>query len=58
MRQLTFDCSICSALYGDGRRLHLLSKGSELTLHEWFSQCSGCGTFGVKIVDEALVRDE
>jgi hypothetical protein len=58
MRQLTFDCSICAELYGDGRRLHLLSKGSELTLHEWFSQCSGCGTFGVKLVDEALVRDE
>ena len=58
MRQLTFDCATCAQLYGDGRRLHLLSKGAELTLHEWFSQCSGCGTFGVKVVNEALVRDE
>lgn len=58
MRQLIFDCEMCANLYGDGRRLHLLSKGAELTLHEWFSQCSGCGTFAVKIVDEALVRDE
>jgi len=48
---------MCAKLYGDGRRLHLLSKGAELTLHEWFSQCSGCGTFGVKIVDEALVKE-
>ena len=57
MRQLTFDCATCAQLYGDGRRLHLLSKGAELTLHEWFSQCSGCGTFGVKVVDEALVKE-
>jgi hypothetical protein len=49
---------MCAKLYGDGRKMHLLSKGAELTLHEWFSQCSGCGTFGVKIADEALVRDE
>jgi hypothetical protein len=58
MRQLIFDCSICAKLYGDGRKSHLLSKGAELSLHEWFSQCSGCGTFGVKLVDESLVRDE
>jgi hypothetical protein len=58
MRRLTFDCSICAKLYGDGRRLHLLSKGAELSLHEWFSQCSGCGAFGIKLVDEALVLDE
>jgi hypothetical protein len=57
MRQLTFDCLVCKELYGDGRKLHLLSKGAELTLHEWFSQCSGCGTFGVRIVDEALVKE-
>jgi len=29
-----------------------------LTVHEWFSQCSGCGTFGVKVVDKSLVLDE
>jgi hypothetical protein len=57
MRQLIFDCSICAKLYGDGRKLHLLSKGAELTLNEWFSQCSGCGAFAVKIVDEALVKE-
>jgi hypothetical protein len=55
MPKLIFDCQTCAVMYGDGRRLHLLSKGAELTLHEWFSQCSGCGTFGVKIVDEDLV---
>jgi hypothetical protein len=58
MRQLIFDCSICAKIYGDGRSSHLLSKGAELSLHEWFSQCSGCGSFGIKLVDEALVRDE
>jgi hypothetical protein len=45
-------------MFGDGRKLHLLTKGPELTLHEWFSQCSGCGTFGVKVVDKSLVLDE
>jgi hypothetical protein len=57
MPLLTFDCSICAKMYGDGRKLHLLSKTPELTLHEWFSQCSGCGSFGIKIVDESVVLD-
>lgn len=57
MQTLIFDCEMCAQLYGDGRRMHALSKGAELTLHEWFSQCSGCGTFGIKIVDESLVLD-
>ena len=57
MRQLIFDCAICAQMFGDGRKLHLLTKGPELTLHEWFSQCSGCGTFGVKVVDENLVKE-
>ena len=58
MRQLIFDCSICAKMFGDGRKLHLLTKTPELTLHEWFSQCSGCGTFGVKIVDDKLVNEQ
>ena len=58
MQQLIFDCSICAKMYGDGRKLHLLTKTSELTLHEWFSQCSGCGTFGIKLVDDSLVWDK
>ena len=37
--------------------MHLLTKGPELTLNEWFSQCAGCGTFGVKVVDKALVEE-
>jgi hypothetical protein len=57
MQQLIFDCHVCAVMLGDGRKLHLLSKSPELTLHEWFSQCSGCGTFGIKLVDESLVLD-
>jgi len=55
MRQLIFDRSVCAKFYGDGPNLHLLTEGAGLTVHEWFSQCSGCGTFGVKVVDETLV---
>jgi len=55
MRQLRFDCSICAKLYGDGRKMHGLTKGSELTLNEWFAQCSGCGAFSVKLIDDGLV---
>jgi hypothetical protein len=58
MQQLIFDCSICAKMFGDGRKLHLLTKTRELTLHEWFSQCSGCGTFGIKLVDDSLVMDK
>ena len=32
-------------------------KGAELTLNEWFAQCSGCGAFSVKIVDEGMVKE-
>ncbi len=45
MPLLRFDCSICKKLYGDGRKEHLITKGAELTMHEWFAQCSGCGAF-------------
>ena len=55
MPLLRFDCSICKKLYGDGRKEHLITKGAELTEHEWFAQCSGCGAFSVKIVDDGLV---
>jgi Zn finger protein HypA/HybF involved in hydrogenase expression len=56
MQTLKFDCSICAKLYGDGRQLHALTKGAELTLHEWFAQCAGCGSFSIKIVDDTLVK--
>ena len=55
MPLLRFDCSICKKLYDDGRREHLITKGAELTEHEWFAQCSGCGAFSVKLVDDGLV---
>ena len=55
MPLLRFDCSICEKLYGDGRKEHLNTKGAELTMHEWFAQCSGCGAFSVKLVDDFLV---
>jgi hypothetical protein len=55
MPQLRFDCSICKKLYGDWRKEHLITKGAELTMHEWFAQCSGCGAFSVKLVDDSLV---
>jgi hypothetical protein len=55
MPLLRFDCSICKKLYGDGRREHLITKGAELTEHEWFAQCSGCGAFSVKLFDDGLV---
>jgi len=56
MRTLKFDCSICAKLHGDARQMHGLTKGSELTLNEWFAQCGGCGSISIKIVDESLVK--
>ena len=55
MPLLQFDCSICKKLYGDARQQHLITKGRELTMHEWFAQCAGCGAFSVKLVDDGLV---
>jgi hypothetical protein len=55
MPLLRFDCSICKKLYGDARQEHLITKGKELTEHEWFAQCAGCGSFSVKLVDDELV---
>ena len=55
MPLLRFDCSICKKLYGDGRKEHLITKGAELTKHEWFAQCSGCGAFSIRLVDDSLV---
>ena len=53
---LEFDCSICAKLYGKAKQRHGIRKTSELTLHEWFSTCLGCGAMGIKIVDEAKVE--
>jgi len=36
--------------------MHQLTKGKELTTHEWFAQCSGCGAFRVKIIDDEFVN--
>ena len=55
MRMLKFDCSICAKLYGDGRKMHGLTKGQELTTNEWFAQCCGCGAFSVKVICGELV---
>ena len=52
---LEFDCSICAKLYGKAKQRHGLKKAPELTLHEWFGTCFGCGTFGVKLVDNDKV---
>ena len=52
---LEFDCSICNKLYGKAKQRHGLKKGTELTAHEWFAQCFGCGAFGIKIVDDAKI---
>ena len=57
MPLLRFDCSICKKLYGDGRKEHLITKGAELTEHEWFAQCSGCGAFSIRLVDDSLVKE-
>ena len=50
MLTLRLKCSICAKLYGDGVKLHALTKGAELTANEWFSQCSGCGAIGIKVI--------
>jgi uncharacterized cysteine cluster protein YcgN (CxxCxxCC family) len=47
---LEFDCSICAKLYGKAKQRHGLKKGAELTEHEWFALCLGCGALGIKIL--------
>jgi hypothetical protein len=47
-----FDCSIC-AKSGQSRQLFGLTKGEfELTEHEWFAQCLGCGALGIKVLSD------
>jgi hypothetical protein len=53
---LEFDCSICKKLHGKAKQRHGLKKAPELTLHEWFATCFGCGTFGVKLVDDDKIN--
>ena len=57
MHILQFDCAICKKLYGKPKQRHGLKKGTELTAHEWFAQCMGCGTFGIKIVDDKRIAE-
>jgi hypothetical protein len=38
------------------KQRHGLKKGAELTAHEWFAQCMGCGTFGIKLVDDDRIE--
>ena len=57
MHILQFDCSICKKLYGNTKQRHGLKKGAELTAHEWFAQCMGCGTFGIKLVDDERIEE-
>lgn len=56
MPMLEFDCLLCETL-GKGKKQKFgLTKGVELTEHEWFAQClGGCDTFGIKIVDDAAL---
>ena len=56
MQTLKFDCMTCRMVLGHAQQLHGLTKGAELTLHEWFAQCGGCGAISIKIVDESLVK--
>jgi hypothetical protein len=37
-----------------------MSKGGklELTDHEWFAQCLGCGAVGIKIVHDTLMTND
>jgi hypothetical protein len=49
---LEFDCSICAKLYGKAKQRHGLQKSKELTLHEWFGTCFGCGALGIKLVND------
>ena len=57
MHILLFDCAICEKLYGKPKQRFGLKKGNELTQHEWFAQCMGCGTFGIKIVDDKRIAE-
>jgi hypothetical protein len=54
---LEFDCSICKKLYGKAKQRHGIRKTGELSLHEWFATCLGCGVMGIKIVDDSKVED-
>jgi hypothetical protein len=49
-----FDCSICAKAGKPARQLFGMTKGGawELTEHEWFAQCLGCGALGIKIVQD------
>lgn len=53
-----FDCSICAKSGRPIKQSFGMSKGAfELTEHEWFAQCLGCGALGIKIVDESLIAN-
>jgi len=53
---LEFDCSIWAKLYGKAKQRHGIRKTPELTLHEWFATCLGCGAMGIKLVDDDKVN--
>ena len=57
MHILMFDCSICKKLYAKPKQRFGLKKGAELTEHEWLAQCRGCGTFGIKIVNDERIKE-
>ena len=52
MPVLMFDCSICAKLYGKAKQRYGMKKTSELSMHEWFATCFGCGALGIKLVDD------
>lgn len=55
MQTHQFNCSTCANLGKPGKQTFGLTKGVfELTEHEWFAQCFGCGKLGIKIIDDSL----
>ena len=55
-----FDCSICANAGRSLKQWFGMSKGGklELTDHEWFAQCLGCGAVGIKIVHDTLMTND
>jgi len=49
-----FDCSICAKAGRSSKQMFGMTKGAfELTEHEWFAQCLGCGALGIKIMEQS-----
>jgi hypothetical protein len=55
-----YDCSICAKAGRPIKQTFGMFKGGvcELTEHEWFAQCLGCGALGIKVVDDTLIAND